>query len=98
MVASSCVRSASTSDRLASAAAREGSKVSAVTDAPTRPATQRRRKVSLRKGSRQEPGGMLIERTGEETVVDCALYLNGQRQKGRLPYEGALQAADESGG
>jgi magnesium transporter len=71
-----------------------------VTDvgARTRP-SRRRPAVSLRK--RQpgaEPGGMLVERTGEETVVDCALYVDGKRQEGRLPYEGALQAAEQSGG
>ncbi len=41
---------------------------------------------------------MLIERSGEETIVDCALYVDGHRQEGRLPYEGALDAAEKSGG
>jgi len=40
----------------------------------------------------------LLDRAGDDTVVDCALYVNGKRQEGHLPYEGALKAADESGG
>jgi magnesium transporter len=45
-----------------------------------------------------EAPSTLVERSGEDTVVDCALYVDGRRQEGRLPYEGALQAAEESGG
>jgi magnesium transporter len=61
--------------------------------------------VSPRKGRQQgtapppeEAPHKLVERSGEDTVVDCALYVHGKRQKGRLPYEGALQAAERSGG
>jgi magnesium transporter len=45
-----------------------------------------------------EPPQKLVERSGDDTVVDCALYVDGKRQKGRLPYEGALEAAEQSGG
>jgi magnesium transporter len=42
--------------------------------------------------------GHPIERSGDDTIVDCALYVAGKRQQGRLPYEGALKAAEDSGG
>ena len=61
-------------------------------------ASPRRRRLSGNARPPKEAPSTLIERSGEDTVVDCALYVDGKRQQGRLPYEGALQAAEESGG
>jgi magnesium transporter len=44
------------------------------------------------------PAEPLVERTAADTVVDCALYVDGKRREGRLPFEGALQAAEQTGG
>ncbi|HSP39506.1 MAG TPA: magnesium/cobalt transporter CorA [Frankiaceae bacterium] len=59
------------------------------------------RRVNLRKQRPSAVDGSLAGGHGhsaENTVVDCALYVDGKRQQGRLPYEGALDAADHGGG
>jgi magnesium transporter len=59
------------------------------------------RRVNLRKTRPSAADGSLLEADGksaQDTVVDCALYVDGKRQEGRLPYKGALDAADRSGG
>lgn len=39
-----------------------------------------------------------LDENAEDTVVDCALYVDGKRQSGELRFEGALDAAERSGG
>src|SRR3954452_20441140 len=73
--------------------------VSDVSDARARPSRRGLRKVSLTKRQDSDRSPLdHVERSGGEPVVDCALYVDGKRQEGRLPYQGALQAAEESGG
>jgi magnesium transporter len=69
-----------------------------VTSTPARSRHLGGRRVNLRKRRPSAADGSLLERDGEHTVVDCALYVDGQRQKGRLPYQGAVDAARRSGG
>jgi magnesium transporter len=59
------------------------------------------KRVNLRK---QRPSPTDVSVLGDRshdasnTVVDCALYVDGKRQEGHLPYQGALDAASRSGG
>ncbi len=59
------------------------------------------RRVNLRKRRQSAADQSLLEVDGKDatqTVVDCALYVDGKRQEGKLPYQGALDAASNSGG